>query len=64
MTTNLRARAHAVNHEWIEDRDGDVCLRPMAFNDEGIQQVQYRPDPCEFVTLETAVRQLAELEAK
>ena len=39
--------AKDVNHEWIVDKDGDVCLRPMHF-DDGIRVIREQPDPVEF----------------
>jgi len=49
--------AHVNELEWIDGEDG-VCVRPMLFNEDGTRMVRFRPDPCEFVSLEQAVRKL------
>ena len=43
-----KARAHQMGLEFITDRDGDVCIRPMHFDGDGRREVRYQPDPCEF----------------
>jgi len=58
----IKERANAVEHECLEGRDGDVCIRPMLYNDEGIRVVRYRPDPCEFKPLFRAVAELEAIE--
>jgi hypothetical protein len=53
--------AHRLDHEYIVDQDGDVCIRPMHCNNEGVRQVSLYPDPCEFVPLPQAISKLAKL---
>jgi hypothetical protein len=53
--------AHAKNHECIVDRDGDICIRPMLFDDEGIRQVRYQTDPCDFEKPDKAIARLMAL---
>jgi len=60
----IKARAAAVGHECIEDRDGDVCIRPRHYNDVGNRVVRYWPDPCEFKPLDVAVAELEAIEKK
>jgi len=55
-------RASVVEHEWLEDRDGDVCIRPMLHDEEGIRVVRYWPDPCKFKSLSHAVAELEAIE--
>lgn len=62
-TPSLKSKAHALRHEWITNRNGDVCLRPMHFNSEGIREVRVFPDPCDFVPLTSAIAALEKLEA-
>ena len=57
-------RAHALQHEWIVDRDGDVCIRPMVFTDDGRRELLHYPDPCEFSSLLEAHQTLRALEAE
>lgn len=54
----MKHLAHSINCEWITDRDGDVCMRPMLFDDEGRRVVRHHPDPCEFVPADEAARRL------
>ena len=62
MTTKeMKKIAHAHNHECIHDRYGDICIRPMLFDDEGIRQVRYHPDPCDFESPEKATARLLDL---
>lgn len=56
--TTDKQKAHSINMEWIEDKDG-VCYRPMLFNEDGSRQVRMHPDPCEFVSREQAKGLLA-----
>ena len=49
--------AHINELEWIEGPDG-VCVRPMLFNTYGARIVRVKPDPCEFLPLEKAVRKI------
>ena len=46
------------------DLDGDVCLRPMLFNDDGTRMVRYAPDPCDFKPIAEAVSALADCSDK
>lgn len=48
MKITNATQAHASGYEYIVDHEGDVCIRPMHF-ENGIRQVRYYPDPCEFV---------------
>lgn len=32
----------------IRDKDGHIAIQERIYDDEGIQQVRYRPDPCDF----------------
>lgn len=43
--------------EWVWGNDG-VCVRPMIFREDGTRVVRMQPDPCEYVSLEAAVRTL------
>jgi hypothetical protein len=49
--------AHSQLLEWIPGEEG-VCVRPMIFAKDGSRVVRVKPDPCEFVSLETAVKRL------
>ena len=40
--------ARLKGQECLRDRDGDICIRPMLFDDDGIRVVQMRPDPRDF----------------
>lgn len=44
----MKKIAHINKHECIMDRDGDICIRPMIFTEEGIKQNTLWPYPCEF----------------
>lgn len=33
----------------LTDRDGDIALLARHYNDEGIQEVRYAPDPCDYL---------------
>lgn len=41
--------AHSQKMECSFDAEGDVCISPMLFNEEGKRQLTYRPDPGEFI---------------
>ena len=49
----MKRVAHENAHEFIVARDGYICIRPMIFHD-GVRQVMYKPDPCEFERPDTA----------
>ena len=55
-------RANLLGFEWIVEGD-NVCFRPMLFKN-GVRQVRYYPDPCEFEALATAKLKLARLETR
>lgn len=57
-----KERAHALHYEWIMDKYGDICFRKMLFNDDGVRQVRFQPDPCEFVSAPLAICRLRNLE--
>lgn len=57
----LQERAHACLHEWIEKND-EVCIRQMHFDEAGVQQVRYYPDTCEFIPRAEAIRRLEAME--
>jgi hypothetical protein len=56
----MEKKAHAIDHEFIVDESGDICIRPMHF-EKGIRQVRQRPDPVEFLPPAKAEAKLREL---
>lgn len=62
MNQQLQVRAHAVKHEWIEDAEGDICIRPMLFDSEGFRITRHSPDAVEFVSITEAYLKLVRLE--
>ena len=50
----MKRVAHENAHECIVARDGYICIRPMIFDCDGVRQVMYKPDPCEFERPDTA----------
>lgn len=55
----MKALAKKIDHECIMDKDGDICIRPMKYDDDGIREILYRPQPCEFQSSEDAAKLLA-----
>jgi len=41
--------AAANNASIITDKDGDIAILRRHFDDEGVQQVRYSPDPCDHL---------------
>lgn len=61
MNYILHQIAQSNNMEFHIDSVGDICIRPMHFNDERIRELRYSPDPCEFKKLEAAIASLIAL---
>lgn len=54
----LKEGAHGLGCECIYDDSGDVYIREKVFDDMGVQKLQPRPDPCDFLSLELAAAKL------
>ena len=55
----MKAKANLLRHECIRDRDGDICVRPMAFAADGTREVLHWPMPVDFEAPEKAMERLA-----
>lgn len=51
MNTNIETLATALDASVIYDSAGDIALQARVYDDDGVQQVRYRPDPCDFLPL-------------
>ena len=56
----MAASARELGQEFFIDGDGDVCIRPMIW-ENGSRTVRYRPDPCEYIRPEAAEARLLAL---